>query len=106
MVIGILINIIALIILIVSLKTIKYINKTNVCSYAYKEWHTIKLPLWAYVLLILIAVVPYLGTLFYILVYYTYSDIDACKYYCIKPAFHKKLTNVINKIINLINTEI
>ena len=105
MVIGIIINIIALILLIVSLKTIKYI-KANVYSSEDKDWHTIKLPLWAYVLLILIAVVPYLGTLFYVIVYYTYSDIDACKYYCIKPAFHKKLTNVINKIINLINMEI
>lgn len=105
MVIGILINIIAFILLIVSLKTIKYI-KANVYSYEDKDWHTIKLPLWAYVLLILIAVVPYLGTLFYIIVYYTYSDIDACKYYCNKPAFHKKLTNSINKVINLINMEI
>ena len=105
MVIGILINIIALILLIVSLKTIKYI-KANVYSYEDKDWHTIKLPLWAYVLLILIALVPYLGTLFYIIVYYTYSDIDAYKYYCIKPAFHKKLTNSINKVINLINMEI
>ena len=105
MVIGILINIIALILLIVSLKTIKYI-KANVYSYEDKDWHTIKLPLWAYVLLILIAVVPYLGTLFYIIVYYTYSDIDTRKYYCIRPTFHKKLTNVINKIINLINMEI
>ena len=105
MALGILINIIALILLIVSLKTIKYI-KANVYSYEDKDWHTIKLPLWAYVLLILIAVVPYLGTLFYIIVYYTYSDIDACKYYCKKPAFHKKLTNSINKVINLINMEI
>ena len=106
MVIGILINIIALILLIVSLKTIKYINKTNVCSYEDKKWHTIKLPLWVYMLLLLIVTVPYLGTLFYILVYYTYSDIDTCKYYCIKPSFHKKLTNAINKVIILINTEI
>ena len=105
MVIGILINIIALILLIVSLKTIKYI-KTNVYSYEDKEWHTIKLPLYAYMLLILIAVVPYLGTLFYIIVYYTYSDIDTCKYYCKKPSFHKKLTNTINKVITFINTEI
>ena len=106
MVIGILINIIALILLIVSLKTIKYINKTNVYRYEDKEWRTIKLPLWRYVLLILIAVVPYLGTLFYILVYYTYSDIDTCKYYCKKPSFHKKLADTINKVITLINTEI
>lgn len=105
MALGIIINIVALIILIVSLKTIKYI-KANVYSYEDKDWHTIKLPLWAYVLLLLIAVVPYLGTLFYILVYYTYSDIDACEYYCKKPAFHKKLTNSINKVITLINTEI
>lgn len=105
MALGIIINIIALILLIVSLKTIKYI-KANVYSYENKDWHTIKLPLWAYVLLILIALVPYLGTLFYIIVYYTYSDIDACKYYCIRPAFHKKLTNSINKVINLINMEI
>ena len=106
MVIGILINIIAFILLIVSLKTIKYINKTNVYSYEDKGWLTIKLPLWRYVLLILIAVVPYLGTLFYILVYYTYSDIDTCKYYCRKPTFHKKLTNAINKVITFINIEI
>lgn len=105
MALGILINIIALILLIVSLKTIKYI-KANVYSYEDKDWHTIKLPLWAYVLLILIAVVPYLGTLFYIIVYYTYSDIDACEYYCIKPSFHKKLTNIINKVITIINIEI
>lgn len=105
MALGIIINIVALILLIVSLKTIKYI-KANVYSYEDKDWHTIKLPLWAYVLLILIALVPYLGTLFYIIVYYTYSDIDARKYYCIRPAFHKKLTNSINKVINLINTEI
>ena len=105
MALGIIINIIALILLIVSLKTIKYI-KANVYSYEDKDWHTIKLPLWAYVLLILIAVVPYLGTLFYVIVYYTYSDIDACKYYCIRPTFHKKLTNSINKVITLINTEI
>ena len=106
MALGIIINIVALILLIVSLKTIKYINKTNVYSYEDKEWHTIKLPLWAYVLLILIAVVPYLGTLFYIFVHYTYSDIDACEYYCKESAFHKKLTNAINKVITLINTEI
>ena len=105
MALGIIINIIALILLIVSLKTIKYI-KANVYSYEDKDWHTIKLPLWAYVLLILIALVPYLGTLFYIIVYYTYSDIDARKYYCIKPVFHKKLINAIDKVITFINTEI
>jgi len=43
--IGIIINIIALILLIVCLKTTKYISKTDVIGYEdIKAWHTFKLP--------------------------------------------------------------
>lgn len=122
--IGILINIIALILLIVYFKAIKCIKFYDVREYNGhgepisvqgwtswdKAWHTIRLPLWSYILLILVAIVPYIGTLYCIFVYWLYYSCRSNKYFYIKPIFLQKLDNALNKVIKpivkFLNTEI
>lgn len=117
--IGIIINIIVFIFLIVCLKTTKYINLDDICEYNDKHepisvnswttwdkaWHTIKLPLWQYIFLMLLIPVSYLGTIFYIL--FAVTDIhDDTTYYYKKPISLKKLNNIIKKFIKLITIKI
>lgn len=109
--IGIIINLIAFIFLIVCLKTTKYISLYNICEYNDKHepisvnswttwdkaWHTIKLPLWQYIFLMLLIPVSYLGTIFYILISYC-CIFDDTTYYYKKPIFLKKLISIAKLI--------
>lgn len=125
---GIILNILAFIWMIVSLKSIKYIRREDIYAYnqlgepsAVKEgttwdkaWHKPKLPIYLWILLVIIIEVPYLGAIVYIgIAGYTTDQYNESCYYTEKTKLRLKIEAVAAKIkkpfvfiLNLLSKEI
>lgn len=126
--IGIIFNILTFIWMLITLKSIRYIRREDIYAYdidkkpiAVKEyttwekaWHTPKLPVGLWILLVVNILVPYLGALVYIIISsFSLEYYDEKRYYLEKTKLRLKMESITNKIkkpfeliINLMSKEI